>query len=168
MTTIRGLIGAVLVLACFGVAVAKLPPAPPLTDAQKAAAEEKKAKDAVAAEAAKQVQRRAEDRVAARYYAEMRAKGKRWRAAADGPQCRTQLGRVIEAGEAGRALAAGDQALAAIHDRRNGTGRARRPLRFVRPDSLGQEVVTSLARGLPSLTDASTDCNATMSGGLIR
>ena len=76
MTTIRGLIGAALVLACFGVAVAKLPPAPPLTDAQKAAAEEKKAKDAVAAEATKQVQARAEDKVAARYYAEMRAKGK--------------------------------------------------------------------------------------------
>ena len=76
MTTIRGLTGAVLVLACFGVAVAKLPPAPPLTDAQKAAAEEKKAKDAAAAEAAKQVQARAEDRVAARYFADMKAKGK--------------------------------------------------------------------------------------------
>ena len=76
MTTIRGLVGAMLVLACFGVAVAKLPPAPPLTDAQKVAAEEKKAKDAQAAEATKQVQSRAEDRVAARYYAEMKAKGK--------------------------------------------------------------------------------------------
>jgi len=75
-TTIRGLLGAVLVLVCFGVAVAKLPPAPPLTDAQKAAAEEKKAKDAAAAEATKQAQARTEDRVAARYYAEMRAKGK--------------------------------------------------------------------------------------------
>lgn len=76
MTTIRGLIGAALVLACFGVAVAKLPPPPPLTDAQKQAAEEKKAKDAAAAEAGKQLQARTEDRVAARYFAEMRAKGK--------------------------------------------------------------------------------------------
>jgi hypothetical protein len=76
MTTIRGLTGAVLVLACFGAAVAKLPPAPPLTDAQKQAAEEKKAKDAAVAEATKQTQARAEDRVAARYFAEMKAKGK--------------------------------------------------------------------------------------------
>jgi len=75
-TTIRGLLGAVLVLVCFGVAVAKLPPAPPLTDAQKAAAEEKKAKDAAAAEAGKVAQARAEDRAAARYFAEMKAKGK--------------------------------------------------------------------------------------------
>ena len=64
-TTIRGLLGAVLVLVCFGVAVAKLPPAPPLTDAQKAAAE-----------AGKVAQARAEDRAAARYFAEMKAKGK--------------------------------------------------------------------------------------------
>ena len=75
-TTIRGLLGAALVLACFGVAVAKLPPAPPLTDAQKAAAEEKKAKDAAAAEAGKAAQARAEDRAAARYFADMKAKGK--------------------------------------------------------------------------------------------
>ncbi len=75
-TTIRGLMGAALVLACFGAAVAKLPPAPPLTDAQKAAAEEKKAKDAAAAEAGKVAQARAEDRIAARYFAEMKAKGK--------------------------------------------------------------------------------------------
>ena len=76
MTTIRGLVGAALVLACFGVAVAKLPPAPPLTDAQKVAAEEKKAKDAATAEAAKVAQARAEDRTASRYFAEMKAKGK--------------------------------------------------------------------------------------------
>ena len=76
MTTIRGLIGAALVLGCFGAAVAKLPPAPPLTDEQKQAAEAKKAKDAAAAEAAKQLQARTEDRVAARYFAEMKAKGK--------------------------------------------------------------------------------------------
>ncbi|HET9338309.1 MAG TPA: formate dehydrogenase [Casimicrobiaceae bacterium] len=76
MTTIRGLLGAALVLACFGAAVAKLPPPPPLTDEQKAAAEEKKAKDAAAAEAGKVAQARAEDRTAARYFAEMKAKGK--------------------------------------------------------------------------------------------
>ena len=57
-------------------ALAKLPPPPPLTDAQKTAAEEKKAKDAAAAEAAKQQLAKAEDRVAARYFAEMKAKGK--------------------------------------------------------------------------------------------
>lgn len=74
-TTIRALIGATLVVACFGVAVAKLP-VPQLTDAQKAAAEEKKAKDAATAEANKQLLVRTEDRVAARYYADMKAKGK--------------------------------------------------------------------------------------------
>lgn len=76
MTTIRALIGATLVVACFGVAVAKLPAPPPLTDAQKAAAEEKKAKDAATAEANKQLLVRTEDRVAARYSADMKAKGK--------------------------------------------------------------------------------------------
>ena len=76
MMTLRALIAAFLVVATFGLSVAKLPPAAPLDDKAKAAAEEKKAKDAQAAEATKQVQSRAEDRVAARYYAEMRAKGK--------------------------------------------------------------------------------------------
>ncbi len=76
MTTLRALFVAGMVVATFGVAVAKLPPAPPLTDAQKAAAEEKKAKDAAAADAAKAQQAKAEDRVAARYFAEMKAKGK--------------------------------------------------------------------------------------------
>lgn len=76
MTTLRALVAAGLVVATFGVAVAKLPPPPPMTDAQKAAAEEKKAKDAVAAEAAKAAQAKAEDRVAARYFAEMKAHGK--------------------------------------------------------------------------------------------
>jgi len=75
MTTLRALAGAALVLGVFGVAMAKLPAAPPLTDAQKVAAEEKKAKDAAAAESAKQQQARAEDRVAARYLAEQKAKG---------------------------------------------------------------------------------------------
>jgi hypothetical protein len=76
MTTMRAMIAAGLVVALWGVAVAKLPPPPPQTDAQKAAAEEKKAKDAAAAEAAKAAQARAEDRVAVRYIADMKAKGK--------------------------------------------------------------------------------------------
>ncbi|MEP7181223.1 MAG: hypothetical protein ABI886_03420 [Betaproteobacteria bacterium] len=75
MTTMRAMIAAALVVATWGVAVAKLPPAAPLTDAQKAAAEEKKAKDAVAATAAKAQQAKAEDRVVARYIAEQKAKG---------------------------------------------------------------------------------------------
>ena len=76
MTTLRALIAAALIVGLFGAAVAKLPPPAPLTDAQKAAADDKKAKDAAAAEAAKAQQAKAEDRVAARYFAEMKAKGK--------------------------------------------------------------------------------------------
>jgi len=76
MTTLRALIAAALVVGLFGMAVAKLPPPAPLTDAQKAAADDKKAKDAAAAEAAKAQQAKAEDRVASRYFAEMKAKGK--------------------------------------------------------------------------------------------
>jgi len=76
MTTLRALIAAALVVATFGWAVAKLPPPAPLDDKTKAAAEEKKAKDAAGAEAAKVAQARAEDRVAARYIAEQKAKGK--------------------------------------------------------------------------------------------
>ncbi|MEO7158343.1 MAG: hypothetical protein ABI039_12315 [Vicinamibacterales bacterium] len=75
MTTLRALLAAGLVVVSFGIAVAKLPPAPPLTDEQKAAAEQKKAKDAAAADVAKVLQARAEDRVAARYIAEQKAKG---------------------------------------------------------------------------------------------
>jgi hypothetical protein len=75
MTTLRTLAGAVLVLVAFGVAMAKLPAPPPQSDAQKVAAEEKKAKDAVVADLAKQQQARAEDRVAAHYIAEQKAKG---------------------------------------------------------------------------------------------
>jgi hypothetical protein len=76
MTTLRALIAAGLVVATFGIAVAKLPPAPPMDEKAKAAAEEKKAKDAATAEAAKAQQAKAEDRVAARYIAEQKAKGK--------------------------------------------------------------------------------------------
>ncbi len=75
-TTIRAIMAAGCVVGVFGVALAKLPAPPPLTDAQKQAAEEKKAKDATAAAAAKEVQARAEDKVAARYIAEQKAKGK--------------------------------------------------------------------------------------------
>jgi hypothetical protein len=71
-TTLRALASALLIVAAFGVAVAKLPPP---TEEQKAAAEAKKAKDAVAAEEAKKQQARAEDRVAARYIADQKAKG---------------------------------------------------------------------------------------------
>ena len=74
-TTLRALASAVLVVALFGVAVAKLPPPPPQTEEQKAAAEAKKAKDAAAVQTAKEAQARAEDRVAARYIAEQKAKG---------------------------------------------------------------------------------------------
>ena len=70
--TLRALTAAMLVVALFGVAVAKLPPAPPLTEEQKAA---KKAKDDAAADLAKQQQARAEDRVAAKYIADQKAKG---------------------------------------------------------------------------------------------
>jgi hypothetical protein len=75
MTTFRALFAALMVVASFGLAVAKLPPPPPMDDAAKAAAEQKKAKDDAATEAAKQLQARTEDRVAARYIAEQRAKG---------------------------------------------------------------------------------------------
>lgn len=76
MTTLRALLAAGLVIGMFGWAVAKLPPPPPLDDKGKAAAEEKKAKDAAATEAAAASLARAEDRVAARYLAEQKAKGK--------------------------------------------------------------------------------------------
>ena len=76
MNTIRALIGATLVVATFGLAVAKLPPPPPMTDAQKAAADEAKAKTAAGVELAKQQQAKAEDRVASQYFANMKAMGK--------------------------------------------------------------------------------------------
>ena len=76
MTTLRALLAAGIVVTTFGLAVAKLPPPAPMDDKAKAAAEEKKAKEAAAAEAAKVAQTRAEDRVAARYIAEQKAKGK--------------------------------------------------------------------------------------------
>ena len=72
-TTIRALAAAALVVGAFGVAVAKLPPAPPLTDQQKA---EKAAKDKAAAEAEKAALTKAEDKAVANYEANMKAKGK--------------------------------------------------------------------------------------------
>lgn len=76
MKTTQALLAAGLVVASFGIAVAKLPAPPPMTDAQKATAEEAKAKAAAAAALATQQQVAAEDRVAARYFADMKAKGK--------------------------------------------------------------------------------------------
>ena len=76
MTTARALLAAGMVVATFGIAIAKLPPAPPMDEKAKVAAEEKKAKDAATAEAVKGQQAKAEDRVAARYIAEQKAKGK--------------------------------------------------------------------------------------------
>ena len=71
LTTIRALLGAALVVTAFGVAVAKLPPAPPMTDAQKA---EKAAKDKATADSAKAELMKAEDRVVSRYLADQKAK----------------------------------------------------------------------------------------------
>jgi hypothetical protein len=71
-TTIRALVGAALVLAAFGIAVAKLPPAPPMTDQQKA---EKAAKDKATADTAKAELARAEDKAIANYVANAKAKG---------------------------------------------------------------------------------------------
>ena len=76
MTTLKALFAAALVVLCFGIAVAKLPASPPMDDKAKAAAEEKKTKDAAVAETVKQQQGRAEDRVVSRYQAEMKAAGK--------------------------------------------------------------------------------------------
>lgn len=72
-TTIRALIGAALVVAAFGAAVAKLPPAPPLTDQQKA---EKAAKDKSTADAEKAALAKAEDKAIENYVANAKAKGK--------------------------------------------------------------------------------------------
>jgi hypothetical protein len=72
-TTLRALIGAGFVVAAFGVAVAKLPPAPPLTDAQKA---EKAAKEEASEKHTKELLEKAEDKAVANYKANMAAKGK--------------------------------------------------------------------------------------------
>src|SRR5215207_5051268 len=76
MKTMRALLTAGLVAGTFGLAVAKLPAPPPMTDAQKATAEEAKAKATAGTALAAQQQTAAEDRVAARYFADMKATGK--------------------------------------------------------------------------------------------
>jgi hypothetical protein len=70
---LTGFAPALLVAVTLGVAVAKLPPAPPMDPAK---AEEKKAKDAATAATVAAQQAKAEDRVAARYMMEEKAKGK--------------------------------------------------------------------------------------------
>jgi hypothetical protein len=58
------------------IAIAKLPPPPPMTDEQKAKAEETKAKAAEAAKKAVADEGRYQDKVADRYFREMKAAGK--------------------------------------------------------------------------------------------
>jgi hypothetical protein len=72
-TTLRALIAAGVVIASFGLAVAKLPP---LTDEQKTAAAAKKEKDAEVAKKDAADLAKAQDRAAAKYIAEQKAKGK--------------------------------------------------------------------------------------------
>jgi hypothetical protein len=73
MRTLRALIAACVVVASFGLAVAKLPP---LDEAAKAAAAAKKEKDAATAQKDAADLAKVQDRVAAKYIAEQRAKGK--------------------------------------------------------------------------------------------
>ncbi|HET9579554.1 MAG TPA: hypothetical protein VFP44_17105 [Usitatibacter sp.] len=73
--------GAALVVGAFGVAVAKLPPAPPMTEQQKA---EKAAKDKAAADAEKAALAKAEDKAVANYHENMKAKGQPVSAPASG------------------------------------------------------------------------------------
>jgi hypothetical protein len=75
MKTLRALLSATLVAATFSVALAKLPPPPPMDSKAKAAAEGKAAKDAAAASQAKSQLAKVEARVVARYIAEQKAKG---------------------------------------------------------------------------------------------
>ncbi len=75
MNSLRALLVAGVIVACYGAALAKLPPAPPMTDQQKQAAEEKKAKDTASSNNDKILQARTEDRVAAKYIADQKAKG---------------------------------------------------------------------------------------------
>ncbi|MEO8136061.1 MAG: formate dehydrogenase [Betaproteobacteria bacterium] len=70
---LTGLIPGLVVVFTLGVAAAKLPAAPPMDPAK---AEEKKAKDAATKATGAAQQAKAEDRVAARYIMEQKAKGK--------------------------------------------------------------------------------------------
>jgi hypothetical protein len=72
MTSMRPILVAGLIVACYGAALAKLPPAPPMTDQQK---QEAAAKKAAADEKDKMELTRAQDRVARTYIAEQKAKG---------------------------------------------------------------------------------------------
>jgi hypothetical protein len=72
-TTLRALIAAGVVVASFGLAVAKLPP---LTDEQKTAAAAKKDKDAEVAKKDAADLAKAQDRAASKYIADQRAQGK--------------------------------------------------------------------------------------------
>ena len=72
-TLLKGLAPALLVAVTLGVAFAKLPPAAPMDPAK---AEEKKAKDAATAATVAAQQAKAEDRAAARYMMDQKAKGK--------------------------------------------------------------------------------------------
>ena len=67
---------AVIVALAVGAAWAKIPPPPPLDEKGKAAAEDKKAKDAAAAEKAKADQTAAEDRAVKNYQGNMKKMGK--------------------------------------------------------------------------------------------
>jgi hypothetical protein len=72
MTTMRAVLVAGLVVAAYGAALAKLPPAPALTDAQK---QEAAAKKSAADAKDKSELTRAQDRAAQNYIAAQRAKG---------------------------------------------------------------------------------------------
>lgn len=72
MSSVRTTIAAVLLAACCGLAVAKLPPPTPEEEAKAAEAKEKAKEAAAAAEVATA---RAQDRIAERYIAQMKAKG---------------------------------------------------------------------------------------------
>ena len=72
MTSMRAILVAGLVVAFYGVALAKLPPGPPLTDAQK---QEAAAKKAVTDEKDKMELTRAQDRAVQNYVAPDRSKG---------------------------------------------------------------------------------------------
>jgi hypothetical protein len=76
MTRIHSISIAVAFAFSMSAAWAKIPPPPPPTEAQKAAAEQKKAKDAVAAEKAKADQVAAEDRAVKNFQANMKKAGK--------------------------------------------------------------------------------------------
>lgn len=72
MTSLRAVLVAGLIVACYGVALAKLPPGPALTDAQK---QEAAAKKSAADEKIKMELTRAQDKAVQNYVATERAKG---------------------------------------------------------------------------------------------